>query len=92
MNPLGLPFEMYDGIFGRYRTAERLELTRSTCVKKVKDKVRSSRAICTTIYKTLPIARRAILEGRGTGSSMVRVRRRAILIDRRAQSERVAID
>lgn len=86
MNPLGLPFEMYDD-FGRYRTAERLEYPEHL-VKKVKDKGAPHEDL-RDIYKTLPIDPGGYLEGTGDGQLDGAVVDALDLIDRLAQSERV---
>ena len=86
MNPLGLPFEMYDD-FGRYRTEERLEYPENL-IQKVKDKGAPHEDL-RDIYKTLPVDPRGYLEGTGDDSLDGEVAGALDLIDRLARSERV---
>jgi len=65
MNPLGLPFEMYDD-FGRYRTQERLEYPENL-ITKVKDKGMPHEDL-RDIYKTLPVDPSGYLDGSGDSS------------------------
>ena len=62
MNPLGLPFELYDD-FGRFRTQERLEYPENL-VQRVKDKGAPHEDL-RDIYKTLPVDPRGYLSGAG---------------------------
>ncbi len=86
MNPLGLPFEMYDD-FGRYRTEERLEYPENL-IRKVKDKG-SPHEDLRDIYKTLPVDSRGSLEGTGDDRLDGEVADALDLIDRLSRSERV---
>lgn len=86
MEPLGLPFEMYDD-FGRYRTEERLEYPENL-IKKVKDKGAPHEDL-RDVYKTLPVDSTGKLEGTGDSSLDGDVRNAIDLIDRLAQSDRV---
>lgn len=86
MNPLGLPFEMYDD-FGRYRTQERLEYPENLLKK---GPVKAPVHVDTRdIYKTLPVDARGYLEGTGDDRLDGEVRDALDLIDRLAKSERV---
>ena len=62
MNPVGLPFEMYDD-FGRYRMEEFLEYPENL-IKTLPDKG-SPEDDLRDIYKTLPIISKGYLEGTG---------------------------
>ncbi|WP_197443047.1 DUF1588 domain-containing protein [Lignipirellula cremea] len=86
MNPLGLPFEMYDD-FGRYRTEERLEYPENL-VQKVKDKGAPHEDL-RDIYKTLPVDPRGHLTGTGDASLDGEVTDALDLIDRLSRSDRV---
>jgi hypothetical protein len=86
MNPLGLPFEMYDD-FGRYRTKERLEHPENL-IQKVKDKGQQHEDL-RDIYKTLPVDPRGKLEGTGNNSLDGQVADALDLVDRLARSDRV---
>jgi len=86
MNPLGLPFEMYDD-FGRYRTEARLEYPENL-IEKVKDKGAPHEDL-RDIYKTLPVDPRGNLEGTGDEGLDGEVTGAIDLIDRLARSERV---
>jgi len=86
MNPLGLPFEMYDD-FGRYRTEERLEYPENL-IKKVKDKGQPHEDL-RDIYKTLPVDPRGRLDGTGDDTLDGDVTDALDLIDRLAKSRRV---
>ena len=86
MNPLGLPFEMYDD-FGRFRTNERLEYPENL-LRKIKDKGAPHEDL-RDIYKTLPVDSRGYLEGTGDDSLDGEVTDALDLIDRLAQSDRV---
>ncbi|MEM6257186.1 MAG: DUF1588 domain-containing protein [Planctomycetota bacterium] len=86
MEPLGLPFEMYDD-FGRFRTEERLEYPENL-LERVRDK-QPPHVDMRDVYKTLPVETQGRLEG--TGDSMLDgdVQDALDLIDRLAQSDRV---
>ncbi|MFT5303964.1 MAG: hypothetical protein ACI814_004786, partial [Mariniblastus sp.] len=86
MNPLGLPFEMFDD-FGRFRTQERLEYPEHL-IEKSKDKG-SPHEDLRDIYKTLPVDARGHLEGTGDSKLDGEVTDALDLIDRLAKSERV---
>lgn len=86
MNPLGLPFEIYDD-FGRFRTEERLEYPENL-VQQVKDKGAPHEDL-RDIYKTLPVDSLGYLEGTGDDSLDGEVTDALDLIDRLGQSERV---
>ena len=86
MNPLGLPFEIYDD-FGRYRTEERLEYPENL-ITKVKDKGAPHEDL-RDIYKTLPVNPSGFLEGTGDHELDGEVVDALDLIDRLARSERV---
>jgi hypothetical protein len=86
MNPLGLPFEMYDD-FGRYRTEERLEYPEHL-LEKVKDKGAPHEDL-RDIYKTLPVDPRGYLAGTDDDSLNGEVTDALDLIDRLGRSERV---
>lgn len=86
MNPLGLPFEMYDD-FGRYRTEERLEYPEHLLTK-VKDKGAPHEDL-RDIYKTLPVDPRGYLSGTGHEELDGEVTDALDLIDRLARSDRV---
>lgn len=86
MNPLGLPFEMYDD-FGRYRIEERLEYPEHL-IKQVKDKGAPHEDL-RNIYKTLPVDARGYLEGTGDKNLDGEVTDAIDMIDRLAKSDRV---
>jgi len=86
MNPLGLPFEIYDD-FGRYRMDERLEYPENLIAKRP-DKG-PPQADLRDIYKTLPVESRGRLEGTGDKRLDGDVTDAIDLIDRLARSERV---
>ncbi len=86
MNPLGLPFEIYDD-FGRFRTEERLEYPENL-IQKVKDKGAPHEDL-RDLYKTLPVDSRGSLQGTGDESLDGEVTDALDLIDRLAQSDRV---
>jgi hypothetical protein len=86
MNPLGLPFEMYDD-FGRYRTEESLEYPENLINKgPVKAAVHVD---LRDVYKTLPVNARGRLDGTGDQSLDGEVKDAIELIDRLGRSERV---
>jgi Protein of unknown function (DUF1588)/Protein of unknown function (DUF1592)/Protein of unknown function (DUF1585)/Protein of unknown function (DUF1595)/Planctomycete cytochrome C len=78
MNPLGLPFEMYDD-FGRFRTAEPLEHPENVTGKDGN----------WPLYKTLPVDARGLLDGTGDPALDGEVTDAIDLIGRLAQSTRV---
>ena len=86
MNPLGLPFEMYDD-FGRYRTAERLEYPEHL-IKKSESKGGLEQDL-RDIYKTLPVQATGALQGTGDSSLDGGVKDALDLIARLAKSDRV---
>lgn len=86
MEPLGLPFEMYDD-FGRYRTQERLEYPENL-VEKVKDKGEPHEDL-RDLYKTLPVDASGVLDGTGDAELDGEVDDALDLIDRLAKSDRV---
>jgi mono/diheme cytochrome c family protein len=86
MEPLGLPFEMYDD-FGRHRTEERLEYPEQL-VKKIKDKGAAEEDL-RDLYKTLPLDTRGSLKGSGDSALDGDVTDALDLIDRLAKSDRV---
>lgn len=81
MNPLGLPFEMYDD-FGRFRTEEMIEYPEN--IIKEGDGTASFH-----VYKTLPIDTTGTLAGTGESSLDGEVKDALDLIDRLAKSDRV---
>ncbi|MGY8769476.1 MAG: DUF1588 domain-containing protein [Pirellulales bacterium] len=86
MNPLGLPFEMYDD-FGRYRTEERLEYPENL-IKKSADKGGPEQDL-RDIYKTLTVETTGVLDGTGDSKLDGEVKDALDLIDRLAKSDRV---
>jgi hypothetical protein len=86
MNPLGLPFEMYDD-FGRYRTEESLEYPENL-IKKGPDKA-AVHVDLRDIYKTLPVNAKGRLDGTGDKTLDGEVKDAIDLIDRLGRSERV---
>lgn len=86
MNPLGLPFEMYDD-FGRYRTKESLEHP-DNLIEKGPDKAAAHVDLRDT-YKTLPVDARGHLSGTGDEKLDGDVKNALDLIDRLAKSTRV---
>ncbi|MCA9269581.1 MAG: DUF1588 domain-containing protein, partial [Planctomycetales bacterium] len=85
MNPLGLPFEIYDD-FGRYRQQESLEYPENL-VAKGPDKA-APHVDLRDIYKTLPIDARGRLVGTSDPSLDGEVADALDMIDRLARSER----
>lgn len=81
MNPLGLPFEIYDD-FGRYRTVESLEYAENL-IKKGNGKNSAS------VYKTLPVNSSGYLDSTGDPELDGKVTDAFDMIDRLAKSERV---
>ena len=79
MNPLGLPFEMYDD-FGRFRTQEPIEHPENVIGKQLTH---------FNLYKTLPVDPRGELRGTGDPKLDGEVKDAADLIDRLAKSTRV---
>ena len=86
MNPLGLPFEIYDD-FGRYRRHESLEHPENL-LKKGPDKAAPHVDLRDT-YKTLPINATGILEGAGDAELDGEVVDALELVDKLSRSERV---
>ncbi|MFN3166079.1 MAG: DUF1588 domain-containing protein [Phycisphaeraceae bacterium] len=81
MNPLGLPFEMYDD-FGRYRTEEELEHP-DNLIKRGNGKTSFDQ------YPTLPIDTSGALSGTGDSGLDGEVKDALDLIDRLGASDRV---
>jgi hypothetical protein len=81
MNPLGLPFEMYDD-FGRFRTHEPLEAPENIITK-------GNGKTTFNVYKTLPIDSSGALAGTGKPQLDGEVKDALDLIDRLAKSDRV---
>ena len=79
MNPLGLPFEMYDD-FGRFRKDEPIEHPENVIGKQLK---------FFNVYKTLPVNPRGELKGTGDPALDGEVKDALDLIDRLAKSARV---
>lgn len=79
MNPLGLPFEIYDD-FGRFRLQEALEHPENVTGKHLK---------YFNLYKTLPVDARGELRGTGDPALDGEVKDALDLIDRLAKSSRV---
>jgi hypothetical protein len=86
MNPLGLPFEMYDD-FGRYRTEESLEHP-DNLIKKGPEKA-AVHVDLRDVYETLPVNAGGYLDGTGDETLDGEVKDAIDLIDRLARSERV---
>jgi hypothetical protein len=81
MNPLGLPFEIYDD-FGRYRTEESLEHPENL--------IRGGNGKSTfDVYKTVPIVSTGNLSGTGEPRLDGEVGDALVMIDRLAKSKRV---
>ncbi len=78
MNPLGLPFEMYDD-FGRFRSDEPIEAPENVIGKHLQH---------FNLYKTLPVDPRGELRGTGDPKLDGEVTDAIDLIDRLAKSER----
>lgn len=79
MNPLGLPFEMYDD-FGRFRMEEAIEHPENVIGKQKKH---------FNVYKTLPVDPRGELRGTGDPALDGEVKDALDLIDRLAKADRV---
>jgi len=79
MNPLGLPFEMYDD-FGRFRKDESIESPENV-IGKINTFFNQ--------YKTLPVDAKGSLQGTGNPSLDGNVRDALDLIDRLSKSDRV---
>jgi hypothetical protein len=86
MNPLGLPFEMYDD-FGRFRSDERIEHPENL-IKDAKQAERKD-GIKVAQYKTLSVDPRGHLSGTGDNSLDGDVRDAIDLCERLAESARV---
>lgn len=78
MNPLGLPFEIFDD-FGRFRTEEQLEHPENI-IGKTKE---------ANLYKTLPVNSRGLLDSTGDPALDGEVSDALDMIDRLAKSPRV---
>lgn len=87
MDPLGLPFEMYDD-FGRYRTQENLEHPENL-IKPAKRGETNAIGASLPVYKTLPVDARGVLEGTGDAQLDGEVKDAFDLIDRLAKSDKV---
>lgn len=91
MDPLGLPFEMYDD-FGRYRAEENLEHPENL-IKKAPNHRASIEELTygahLPVYKTLPVDSRGVLEGTGDPKLDGEVEDAFDLIDRLAKSDKV---
>ena len=87
MDPLGLPFEMYDD-FGRYRTEENLEHPENL-IKPAKRGETNAFGASLPVYKTLPVDPRGVLEGTGDLKLDGEVVDAFELIDRLAKSDKV---
>lgn len=81
MNPLGLPFEMYDD-FGRFRTEESLEHP-DNLISKAKSKNAGD------VYKTASFSTKGSITGSGEPAVDGEVKDAFEMIDRLAKSERV---
>ena len=81
MNPLGLPFEVFDD-FGRYRQEESLEHP-DNLIQKGNGKTSAN------VYKTRPLVARGVLTGTGDPELDGEVTDAFDLIDRLSRSERV---
>lgn len=86
MDPLGLPFEMYDD-FGRYRTDERLEHPDNLIKKAPRE--RGLDIDGRPVYKTLPVNPKGYLDSTGVSSLDGEVKDAIDLADRLAKSPRV---
>ncbi|QTN32067.1 DUF1588 domain-containing protein [Akkermansiaceae bacterium] len=86
INPLGLPFEMYDD-FGRFRTVEALEYPENLIEERPEKNVDPD-FDNRNIYKTLPIDAKGYLKGTGDSSLDGEVKDALDLIDRLAKSDR----
>lgn len=87
MDPLGFPFEMYDD-FGRFRTEENLEHP-DNLVKKANRGETNAFGASLSVYKTLPVDARGVLEGTGDPTLDGDVDDAFDLIDRLAKSDKV---
>jgi hypothetical protein len=86
MNPLGLPFEIYDD-FGRFRQQESLEHP-DNLIKKGPDKAAPHVDLRDT-YKTLPVDAAGVLKGSGDATLDGEVANAIELIDKLSRAERV---
>ena len=86
MNPLGLPFEMYDD-FGRYRKEERIE-HEENLITPQKQAPRVN-GIQLPVYKTLPINTKGVLDSTGNSSLDGEVTDAIDMVGRLAKSPRV---
>lgn len=87
MDPLGFPFEMYDD-FGRFRTEENLEHP-DNLVKKANRGETNAFGASLSVYKTLPVDARGVLDGTGDPTLDGDVDDAFDLIDRLAKSDKV---
>ena len=86
MDPLGLPFEIYDD-FGRYRAEERLEHEENLITAQKQAPLVNGVEL--PVYKTLPVDARGVLHGTGDSSLDGEVKDAFDLADRLAKSDRV---
>ena len=86
MNPLGLPFEMYDD-FGRFRTQERIEHPENLI--KPASRERGLHVDGRPTYKTLPVDPEGVLDGTDDPSLDGKVNDAIELAERLAKSARV---
>ena len=86
MDPLGLPFEMFDD-FGRYRTEERLEHEENLVTAQKQAPLVDG--VQLAVYRTLPVDARGVLDGTGDSSLDGDVTDAFDLVDRLAKSQRV---
>ena len=86
MNPLGLPFEMYDD-FGRFRTEERIEHPENLIEPAPRE--RGLHIDGRATYKTLPVDSKGLLSGTGDPSLDGEVGDAIDLVERLAKSARV---
>jgi hypothetical protein len=87
MDPLGLPFEIYDD-FGRYRTEENLEHP-DNLIKPAKRGATNEFGASLSVYKTLPVDARGVLKGTDDPELDGEVDDAFDLIDRLAKSDKV---
>jgi hypothetical protein len=87
MDPLGLPFEIYDD-FGRFRSEERIEHSENL-IKDFDRKAPRQNGISVAQYKTLPVEASSLIEGTGDEKVDGEVRDALGLAGRLAKSPRV---
>lgn len=87
MDPLGFPFENYDD-FGRFRTEESLEHPENLITEAKRGETNEFGASL-SVYKTLPVDPRGVLEGTGDARLDGNVEDAFDLIDRLATSDKV---